>query len=64
MLSRMSPVHSESTSASVVRDGRREIPPPAHEKYEKKLNSLHMNWVVVDDTKGNHRVQMRWVVDR
>ena len=64
MLSRMLPVHSESTSASLVRDGRREISPPVHEKYEKKSNSLHMSWALVDDTKGNHRVQMRWVVDR
>ena len=24
---------------------------------------LHMNWVLVDDKKGNPRAQMRWVVE-
>jgi hypothetical protein len=60
----MLPVYSELTGASLVRDGRREISAPIHERYEKKSNSLHMSWVLVDDTKGNHRIQMRWVVDR
>jgi hypothetical protein len=33
-------------------------------QYEAEVNPLHMNWVLVDDTKGNPRPQMRWVVDR
>jgi hypothetical protein len=33
-------------------------------QYEADFNPLHMNWALVDDTKGNPRLQMRWVVDR
>jgi hypothetical protein len=29
---------------------------------EADFNPLHMNSVLVDDTKGNPRVQMRWAV--
>lgn len=41
-----------------------DICPPVHEKYEAELNPLHMNWFLVDDTRGNPRAQMRWAVDR
>jgi hypothetical protein len=41
-----------------------DIYPPVHEKYEAQSNLLHMNWVLVDDTKGNSPAQMVWVVDR
>jgi len=41
-----------------------DICPPVHEKYEAEFHPLHMKWVLVDDTKGNPRPQMRWVVDR
>ena len=52
------------TSASLVQSGCCDIWPPVHEKYEAEFNPLHMNWVLVDDTKGNQQAQMRWVVDR
>ena len=52
------------TSASLAQDACGDIFPPVHEKYEAKINALHMNWVLVDDTKGNLRTQMRWVGHR
>ena len=64
MCSPMLTVHSASTGVSLVQGCCSEISPPVHEKYEAESNPLHMNWVLVDDTKGNHRAQMRWVVDR
>lgn len=33
---------------------------PAHEKHEAPIHSLCMNWVVITDTKGNRRPEMRW----
>jgi hypothetical protein len=59
MCSPMLTVRAAPTSASLGQGACCEICPPVHE-----LNPLHMNWVLVDDTKGNHRAQMRWVVDR
>jgi hypothetical protein len=64
MCSRMLTVPSESAGASLVQGGCSGIFPPVHEKYEAEYNSLHMSWVLVDDAKGNHRIQMRWVVER
>jgi hypothetical protein len=64
MCFQMLTVHSESTGASLVQGGCSEICSPVHEEYEAEFNPLHMNWVLVDDTKGNCRAQMRWVVDR
>ena len=55
-------VQSAATSASLVQSGY--ICSPVHKKYEAEFNPPHMNWILVNDTKGNHRVQMRWVVDR
>jgi hypothetical protein len=63
MCSGMLTVHLESTGASLVQGGCCEICPPVHEKYEAQSNPLHMNWVPIADTKGNHRSQMKWVVD-
>jgi hypothetical protein len=59
MYSPMLAVQAAPTSASLVQGACCDIYPPVHE-----LNPLHMNWVLVDDTKGNPRAQMRWVVDR
>jgi len=39
-------------------------PPTALRPKAILLESLEMNWVLVDDTKGNHRAQMQWVVER
>lgn len=64
MCSRMLTVQAVPTGASLVQGACCEIHPPVHEKYEAEFNPLHMNWVLVDDTKGNHRAQMQWVVDR
>jgi hypothetical protein len=59
-----SPIVVPSTSASLVQSGCGDICSTVHEKYEAEFNPLHMNWILVNDTKGNHRAQMRWVVDR
>jgi hypothetical protein len=44
-----------ATSASLVQSGRFDICPPVQEKYEAEFNPLHMNWALVDDTKGNQQ---------
>ena len=64
MCSPMLTVLAAPASTSIVQSRRCDIYPLVHEKYEAEFNSLHMNWVLVDDTKGDHRAQMRWVVDR
>jgi len=64
MCSPMLTVHSESTGTSLVQGGCSEISPPVLEKYEAVFSPLRMNWVLVDDTKENQQVQMRWVVNR
>ncbi len=56
-------VQAALTSASLLQGACCDICPPVHEKYEAE-NPLHMDWGLVDDTKGNPRAQMRWVVDR
>ena len=35
---------------------------PAHEKGEAEFRPLRMSWVVVTDTNGNRRLQMRWQI--
>jgi hypothetical protein len=64
MCSSMLTVQATPTGASLVQGACRDICPPVHETYEAQSNLLHMNWVLVDDTKGNSRAQMLWVVDR
>jgi hypothetical protein len=64
MCSPMLTVQAAPTSTSLVQGARCDICFPVHEKYEVELNPLHMNWVLVDDTKRNPRTQMRWVVGR
>ena len=64
MCSLMPTVQAAPTRASFVQGACCDICPPVHKKYEAEFNPLHMNWVLVDDTKGNSRAQMRWVVDR
>jgi hypothetical protein len=65
MCSSMLTVQAAPTSASLVQGAWGcDIYPPVHEKYEAQSNLLHMNWVLVDDTKGNSPAQMLWVVDR
>jgi len=59
MCSPMFTVQAALTSASLVQGACCKICPLVHE-----LNPLHMTWVLVNDTKGNLRAQMRWVVDR
>lgn len=62
MYSPMLAVQEVPTGVALVQGGCSEIsPPPVH---KAEFNHLHLNWVVVDDTKGNHRTQMRWVVDQ
>jgi hypothetical protein len=64
MCSSMLTVQAAPTGASLGQRGCSKISPPVHEKYKAESNPLRMNWVLVDDTKGNPRAQMRWVVDR
>jgi len=64
MGSPMLTVQAAPSGASLVKRACCDICSPVHEKYEAEFNSLHMNWVPVDDTKGNHQAQLRWVVDR
>ena len=64
MCSPMLAAQTAPTSASLVQGACSDTCPPVHQKYEAEFNPLHMNWVLVDDTKGNPRAQMRWVVDR
>ncbi len=64
MWSPMPTVQSAPTSASLAQGACCDMCPPVHEEYEAEFNPLHMNWVLVDDTKGNHRAQVQWVVDR
>lgn len=64
MCSPMLTMQPAPTNASVVQGAHCDVCPPVHEKYEAECNSLHMNWVLVGDIKGNPGAQMRWVVDR
>ena len=64
MCSPMLTVHAAPTSASLLQGGCCDIHPPIQEEYVTEFNHVHMNWVLVDDTKGNLRAQVRWVVDR
>jgi len=57
-------VQTVPASASLVQGDCCEIYSPVHKKYEADSSPLCMNWVLVDDTKGNFQAQMRWVVDR
>jgi hypothetical protein len=36
---------------------------PVHEKREAEFRPLPMDWVVVTDTNGNRRPEMRWRVN-
>lgn len=65
MRSPMSTVQAAlTTGASFVQCACCDIRPPVHEEYEAEFSPLHMNWILVDDTKGNPRAYMRWVGDR
>jgi len=64
MCSPMLTVQAAPTSASLGQGACCDIGPSVHEKYEAEFNPVHMNWVLVDDIKGNPQAQMRWVVDR
>jgi len=64
MCSLMLSVEAAPTSASLAQGAYCDFYLPVHEKYEADFSPLHMNWVLVDDTKANPRARMRWVVDR
>ena len=51
------------TSASLLQGACCDKCFPVHERCEAEFNPLHMNWTLVDDTKGYLRAQMRWVVE-
>lgn len=64
MCSPMLAVQGVPTGVVLVQGGCSEICSRVHKEYEAEFSPLHMNWVLVDDTKGNHRAQVQWVVDR
>lgn len=64
MCSLMLSAQAAPTSASPVQGAHCDIRPSVHEGYETEFIPLHMNWVLVNDTKENPRTQMRWAVDR
>jgi len=64
MRSAMLTVQAAPTGASLVPGDCCDIYPSVQENYEAEFNPLHMNWVLANDTKGNHRPQMRRAVDR
>ena len=64
MCSPMPTVQAAPPSASLPQGGGCDIFLPVHEKYDAEFNPLHMNWVLVDDTRGNPSVHMRWVGGR
>jgi hypothetical protein len=64
MCSLMLTVHAAPTSVPLVQGACCDICLPVHQKYETELNPPHMNSVLDDNTKGNPRAQMRWVVGR
>jgi hypothetical protein len=64
MYSLMLSAQAAPARASLVQGAYCDTCPPVQEKYEAEFNPLHVNWVLVDDTRANTRAQMRWVVDR
>jgi hypothetical protein len=62
MCSPMPTVQAVPTSVSLVQGDCSEVCPLVHEKYQAEFNHLQMNWVLVDDAKGNPRAQLQWVV--
>ncbi len=63
MCSPMLTVQAAPTSTSLVQVVCCEICTRVHEKSQAEFNPLHMNWVLVDDTEGTLRAQMRWLVE-
>jgi hypothetical protein len=63
MCSPMLIVQAAPTSTTIVQGFCCDICTPVHQRYEAEFNPLHMNWVLVYDTKGNHRAQIQWVVE-
>ena len=55
MCSPMLAVQGVPTGVVLVQGGGSEICSPVHEEYEAEFNPLHMNWALVDDTKGNQQ---------
>jgi hypothetical protein len=64
MCSPMLTLQAAPTGASLRQGACCDICPSVHEEYEPEFNALHMKWALVNDTKGNPRAQLRWVVDR
>ena len=64
MCSPMLTVQRVPTGVVLVQGGCSEICSPVHKEYEAEFNPLHMNSVLVDDTKGNRRAQVQWLVYR
>ena len=64
MYSPMLTVQAAPTPASLLQGACCDMWPPVHETHEAEFSPLHMNWILVDDTKGHPQAQMRWVVDR
>ena len=63
MWSSMLTVPAAPTSVSLVQGACCDVWPPVHEKYDAEFNPVHTTWVLVDDTKGKLRAQVRWVLE-
>ena len=61
MCSSIPTVPAAPTRASLMQGACCDICPPVHEKFAAEFNPLHMNWVLVNDSRGNPHAQMRWV---
>ena len=55
MCSPMLTVQAAPAGVSLIQGACSEICSPFHEECEAEFNPLHMNWILVDDTKGNRR---------
>ena len=50
-----------TTATSLVQDAFRDI--CFREKDEAEFHSLHMDWALIADTRGNPRPLMHWLAD-
>ena len=63
MCSAMLTLRAAPTSPLLVEGACSDIYSPVHES-RPEFHSLHMNWLLIADTEGNHRAQMQWVIDQ
>jgi hypothetical protein len=57
------PTREPSKKTSLANPACYHISPPLLGRGKTEFRSLHMNWVLVADAKGNSRLQMHWLAD-